>query len=396
MNKKLLALAIAAALAPAAAMADSGNVTIYGVMDASFDQVDNGSGSAVGAVSGTRTNKVSSNSSRLGFKGAEDMGNGTSAIWQVESQINVDGGNTSTTSANGGTTIGGRNTFVGLSSKTMGTAVLGRHDTPYKIATRDLDFFADGLADNRNLMGQGASYALSNQAFNFDGRQSDVLAYISPTVNGFMGAIAYVAGAEAATTSSQSKGNAWSMMGMYNNGPLMASLAYEKHNIGGVNTGDISALAGNTDNSEKSWKLGAGYTIDQLKLGFEYERITDNLNAGAELVAHNAWNLGGAYTMGANVIKLAYTRAGQRASVSDTGAHQVALGLDHNLSKRTKVYIQYVKLDNDNSAAYNLNGAGSTGAPASAAAGTAPGTGAAAVAVGADPSAISIGMRHTF
>ena len=46
-----------------------------------------------------------------------------------------------------------RNTFVGLTGG-FGTAILGRHDTPYKLATRSLDVFADNIADNRSIMGQ--------------------------------------------------------------------------------------------------------------------------------------------------------------------------------------------------------------------------------------------------
>ncbi|BAN36330.1 outer membrane protein (porin) [Sulfuricella denitrificans skB26] len=382
MNKKLIALAIAAALAPAAAMADSGNVSIYGIMDASYDITDNGNSTA--GAAGIRTQKVSSNSSRLGFKGTEDVGNGLSAIWQIESQINADG-NGLTSSATGGTTFGGRNTFLGLSSKTAGTVILGRHDTPYKLATRSLDYFGDGLADNRNLMGQGASYNLGATNFSFDGRQPDVVAYISPTMSGFHAAVAYVAGAELVTTSGQTKGNAWSAMGMYNNGPLMASLAYERHNIGSVGTGDITAGAANVDKSEKAWKLGVGYKImPAFEVGFAYEKLSDDLNAGVKIMDHSAWTLGGKYSMGSNDLKLAYTKAGQRADVADTGAHQIALGLDHNLSKRTKVYAQYVKLSNDNAAVYGLTGAGATGQVLE--------TGRA----GADPSAWSFGMRHSF
>lgn len=382
MNKKLLALAVAAAIAPAAAMADSGNVTIYGVMDASYDITDNGN--VTGGATGIRTQKVSSNSSRLGFKGTEDMGNGVSAVWQIESQINADG-NGLTSSATGGTTFGGRNTFVGLSSKTAGTVILGRHDTPYKLATRNLDYFADGLADSRNIMGQGASYNLAATNFSFDGRQPDVIAYISPTVNGMHAAIAHVAGAEGVTASTDKKGGAWSLMGMYDNGPLMASLAYERHNIGTAGTGDITANPANTDHSEKAWKLGVGYKIDALQVGFAYEKLSDDLNAGAKIMDHSAWTLGGKYSMGANDFKLAYIKAGKRADVADSGAHQIALGVDHNMSKRTKVYVQYVKLSNDNAAYYGLTGAAATGQVTEGS--TRP---------GADPSAWSFGVRHAF
>ncbi len=397
MNKKLLAFAVAAAfVAPLAAHADSGNVTIYGIMDASYDITDNGTGSAVGAAGGIRTSKVSSNSSRLGFKGSEDLGNGLSGVWQIETGINADG----TAAAN----LNSRNTFVGLSSKAAGTVILGRHDTPYKLATRSLDYFGDGLADNRNIMGGGSSTNLSTAVLNgaaasFDGRQSDVVAYISPTFSGFHAAVAYVAGAEAATASGQKKGDAWSATGVYANGPLFASLAYERHNIGTAGTGTLGPViaAGGAvnaaDRNEHAWKLGLGYTVDALSIGFAYEHTADDLgdsiaggakiSGNSNLMGHNAWTLGGKYALGSNDLKLAYTKAGKQGSTNDTGANQLAVGVDHNMSKRTKVYVQYVKLNNDNAAMYGLNGAGATG-------------GVSANGVGADPSAWSLGMRHSF
>jgi predicted porin len=380
MNKKLLAFAVAAAfVAPLAASAE-GNVTIYGIMDVSYDRTDNG------LVS---TNKISSNSSRLGFKGTEDLGNGTSAVWQIESQINADGTTNGTTmpggggmaSSNGGTSIGGRDTFAGLTGG-WGTAIMGRHDTPYKIATRSLDYFADGLADNRNVMGQNASHALGVSGFSFDGRQSDVLAYISPTMSGFTGAIGYVAGAEAATTGAQNKGDAWSVAGLYGNGPLFASLAYERHNIGDATTGSIAA-AGFGNLNESAWKLGLGYKVDALQIGFAYEKMSDNFGAGGnDLLDHHAYTLGGKYSMGSNDIKLAYTASGDLGSAANSGAKQWAVGLDHNMSKRTKVYVQYVRLNNDSAANFSLNGAGATGSVTATA--------------GNDPSAWSLGMRHSF
>lgn len=402
MNKKLLALAVAAALAPAAAMADSGNVSIYGIIDASIDVTDNGD---TAQYQGVRTHKVSSNSSRIGFKGTEDLGNGLNAVWQIETALNADGGSTATT-------LGSRNTFLGLSSKTAGTVLLGRHDTPYKLATRGLDYFTDGLADNRNIMGGGGATnnslgsattaaSLIGSAASFDGRQSDVVAYISPTFSGFHAAVAYVAGAELATgtsatvTGGQTKGKAWSAMGMYDNGPLMASLAYERHSFGSASTGTLGspAVFGGTGpvftvqdlsgRMEKSWKLGVGYKImPALQVGFAYEKTSDDLDGGSNALGHKAWTLGGKYSLGSNDLKLAYTTAGDNA-VSNTGAKQWALGVDHNMSKRTKVYAQYVKLSNDTNAFYGLNGAGATGSVV-------------AKGADADPSAWSFGVRHAF
>ncbi|MGD9787350.1 MAG: porin [Sulfuricellaceae bacterium] len=405
MQKKLIALAVAGAFVAPAAFAESGNVTIYGVMDASYDITDNGNSTT---AQGERTNKVSSNSSRIGFKGSEDLGNGLSAVWQLETGINVDG----TTDSN----LNSRNTFVGLSGKTWGTVILGRHDTPYKLSTRSLDMFADGLADNRNIMGGGSSTSLgSNKVANiagtgtaatlngsvasFDGRQSNVVAYISPTMNGFTAAIAYVAGAESAATSGNKKGNAWSAMANYSNGPWYGALAYERHNFGTAGTGSLGptvyldkngTTADISDRSEHAWKLGVGYKANNFRVGFAYEKTSDDLGNVAALkcgssdcLGHNAWNLGGGYTFGNNEVKVQYTKAGDMGSTANSGAKQWAIGLDHNFSKRTKIYAQYVKLSNDVNAQYGLNGAGATGTVN-------------AKGLDADPSAWSFGMRHSF
>lgn len=372
MNKKLIALAVAAAIAPVAAMADTGNVKIYGQMNASVDSVKSGY-----AGGDQRVTQVNDNSSRLGFTGTEDLGNGLTAVWQIESQISVDGatpgaGFQPTSATGSGTTVGARNTFVGLTGG-FGTAVLGRHDTPYKLATRSLDVFADNIADNRSIMG------LSGNGTTFDGRQPDVMAYISPTVGGFHGAIGYVAGAENALANGQTKGDAWSVVGVYANGPLFGSLAYEKHNVGGANTGTLG-LGAASGLQEHAAKLGLGYSMDAFKVGLAYEKIGGSLSDAMGTGHHNLY-LSGAYTMGSNALKLAYTKAGDM-NASDTGAKQWSLGVDHNMSKRTTVYALYSKVTNDSGAGYGLTG-GSNG-------------GVAAGSLNSDPSVLSAGIKHSF
>lgn len=389
MQKKLIALAVAGAFVAPAAFADSGNVTIYGVMSASMDFVDNGNNN------GESTTQVNDNSSRIGFKGTEDLGNGLAAVWQIESTINSDGAapgaGFQATSAG---TLNGRNTFVGLSSKSMGTVILGRHDTPYKLATRNLDVFADTIADNRSLMGQ------SGAGTSFDGRQSNVLAYISPTWNGFHFVGAYVAGAENVQNSGQKDGDAWSVAGMYSNGPWFGSLAYERHNVGSGGTGTLglgtvgagtyfgsvnvttTAPLNLADRQEEAWKLGVGYKANNFRIGLAFESTEDDFNNGSDLFGHNSWYLGGGYTFGNNEVKLAYTDVRELGNFSNTGARQWAIGLDHNFSKRTKVFALYTKLTNDNNSAFSLTG-GSNGGPRGSVADS-------------DPSAFSIGMRHDF
>lgn len=386
MQKKIIALAIAAAIS-APAFADTSNVTVYGVANVSYDMTKTGSTNPLTSFS---SNKISSNTSRLGLKGSEDLGDGLSAIWQIESTINIDnaGANTATnvnaTTGSTGNTLGNRNTFAGLSSKTAGTVLLGRHDTPYNISTRKLDIFTDGIADNRSIMGGGQGN-LNTVGTSFDGRQPNVAAYISPSFSGFTGAVAYVAGAENQALAAQTKGSAWSLAGMYGVDALYASLAYETHTIGTA-PGTLApvVIPAGTTVKESATKLGLGYTVDAFSVGFAYERTSDNFGAAsANVLGHNAYYLGGKYNIGVGAIKLAYTKAGSNATAS-TGASQVSVGYDYSLSKRTTLFAQYTQLSNQTAGVYALSTNG-TGAPQSAAVGT-----------GAKPTALSLGMKHVF
>jgi len=400
MKKKLLALAIAGAFAvPAAsAMADSGNVTIYGQMRMSYDLVNPGyaNNTANGNVDSHNVNKVSDNSSRLGFKGTEDLGNGLSAIWQIESAIHADGDTS---------TLAGRNTFVGLSGKSWGTVLLGRHDTPYKMATRSLDVFNATIADNRSILGEG--YA------NFDGRQRNVLAYVTPNMNGFTGMIAYVAGGETAYQSSQDKGNAWSLAGVYKNGPWFGSLAYEKHNLGAFGTGTVaspSATLPNLSNKdEHAWKLGLGYKWQAFKLGFVYEDTKDNFGGttgangyvnpknSSDVFGHHAYSFNGAYAFSNNALKVAYTQSGDAGGWDNSGAKMWTVGIDHHFSKRTTIYALYTKLTNDTNNASEIGGRGASTGGIVSDASINPATGAlSGASLDSSPSAFSFGINHKF
>lgn len=152
-RNKILAAAIVAAFSiPLHASADTANVNVYGKLDLSYDLINTGTS---GANSGITSGRVSSNTSLFGLKGSQDLGEGLSGIWQVETTLNVGNGGSA------GVGLGTRNTFAGLSSASAGTVLLGRYDTSYKISTRRLDVFADGIADNRSLLGgqSGASAA---------------------------------------------------------------------------------------------------------------------------------------------------------------------------------------------------------------------------------------------
>lgn len=409
MNKKLIALAVAGAFAAPAAMAQ-GNVTIGGKMHFSLDSLKGANAAGNDLVSKTN---VSSNASNIYFKGSEDLGNGLSAIWQIQTFFSA-GGTGNADDAFGATKDGvsSGNTYVGLSSKSWGTVVLGKHESPFKLVGRKVDLFGDQLGDNRNivsnpngavvtttLVGTGPNTtAVSPTSGGWDLRPNNVVAYVSPNFNGFTGTIAYVsnitsgaaqdgAAGTASTSLNPSAVNAWSGSAVYENGPIYLGLGYERHNFS-------KGLTGDNRNDEKAWRLSGGYNFGAFKLVGLYQRESDlwvdsNNNAAKRTV----WGLGGAYTMGANTFKLQYYKAGDIKNTSyawanDSGANMWALGVDHKLSKRTSVYAVYARTNNDRYARYSAFGGGH---------GDNPGSITPTAAVDSkDPSGFGVGVIHSF
>jgi predicted porin len=390
MNRKIFAISLIAAMTSSSAFADSGTVEIYGVAAMSLDSIDNGT---TAAVQGTRVTKISSDATRIGFRGAQDLAEGITGVWQIESLINLDGTGTSTFAT--------RNSFLGLKNG-MGTLLLGRYDSPYKISTRKLDVFGLVLADNRSLMGgvTGKSAWLG-----FDGRRTDTVVYLSPVVEGFSLDVSYDAGAESASQASQAKGYAWSLAGMYRLNGLYATLAYETHKLGSAATGTLAGTAaGNfagAGSRESAAKLGLGYTLDAFALSLVYEKSSDTLGgagatvpvagctaAGQNCYGHSAYYLAGKYRIGSDdAVKLAYGRAGRLAGAaagSDTSAHQISFGYDHSLNKETTLYGLYTRLSNGAAINYALaSSSWTTGATAAA-------------GNGATLSALSFGINYVF
>ena len=358
----------------AASVNTASGITFYGQVNLSYDSVRNGT--TAGGVSGASNNKVSSNVSKFGIKGIEDLGDGLSVIWQIEQQIDID--------AAAANTLASRNSFLGLSDNRMGKVLMGRHDTPYKLATRNLDPFADTIGDNRSLMGgvktgaYGTATANKSSVVGFDERPTDIIAYFTPDIGGLTGALAYVNRTEANTLASQAKSSITSAAGMYRNGPFFGSLAYETHAL-------APTVPVPTANKESAAKFGLGYTRDALSVGFAYEKITDNVGAlGADLYGHNAYYLSGQYKSGKGAVKLAYAKAGQLGNVANTGANQFTMGYDHAMSKRTTLYGIYTRLNNQSGINYGLT-TNATGGGTTTQAGA-----------GASPSAFSLGVKHSF
>jgi predicted porin len=355
MQKKIIALAIASALtAPALAFADA---TVYGQANLSVDIVNDG------LTNSARTNQLNSNTSRLGVKGSEDLGSGLSAIAQLEGTVALDSAGTATTGL-----VFNRNTFLGLSSTTLGTAVAGEHDTPYKMATRNLDLFADGIADNRGNQSTSPTFGgTPMMGGGQDIRPGNVIAYISPAMSGFTVAAATAFGAESATATAgnNTKGSIYSLAGMYDQGPFYAALAYQTIKFGDVGTG---SLAGVVNDKTSAFKVGGSYTMNAFAVNAVIERITNTTAlTGTDLKNTNVYLAGKFNITSADDVKLAFTKRGSQTGLAND-AKQYTVGYDHSLSKATSVYALYTKLTQ------NATGAG----------------------VSADPSALSLGIKHSF
>ncbi|MDX8385355.1 MAG: porin [Gallionella sp.] len=366
MQKKIIALAVASALAiPAAAMAE---VTVYGQMNMAYEVVDNGDDTTAPTPVGTTApsrNTVSSNKSRLGFKGTEDLGNGMTVLWQMEGQVNGDDGTNK---------LFTRNTFVGLSSE-YGTAVWGNHDTPYKMASGKTNVFKDTVADNRTIMGGGIH----------ETRLSDVAAYISPDFNGFSFAAAYAGktdnglGATGSTVASATSISANYARDNYTVAVATQTIA-QLDKITPGNEGDITAT-----------KLVGTYSMDAFTVGLVYEMLSNTVDAtvaGRKTESDNVYLSAKYMVSDKGAVKLGYTTAGEGKTGGVTnkgaGASQVAIGYSHKLGDNTSVYALYTTVANDTAANYGIGKRGSSAGFATTA------------NLDDDPNAIAIGMRMSF
>ncbi|MEQ6340817.1 MAG: porin [Gammaproteobacteria bacterium] len=341
MQKKLIALAVAGVLAaPLAAQAD---VEIYGQARMSVDYSNNDTPIAGDDKSAF---SVSSNKSRIGFKGSEDFGNGLKGLWQIEQGVKFDSGTWGNEA---------RDTFLGLGGN-FGTVLAGKLSTPYRTSTERLDVFKDTKADYNAIVGSvGSAGQLTGDTNVGNLRTNNSLAYVTPSMSGFQGTLAYVAnyndlvggsGDNLPRTKDDGKKDAYSLSGTYDNGPLFLAAAYEALNKAGLGGGTGTP-------STKSWKVGGGWNFGQ---GTTIGALFENMDLGGSMGDRNAWYLSGMHKMDAFNVKAAYGSADKWSGtgLSDTGAQQFSVGAGYDLSKTTEAYALYTQVSNDKFGAYGL------------------------------------------
>lgn len=372
MNKKLIALGVAAALA--APLASQAAVEVYGEARPSVDFVSNNSpanptpnpvvDSDPGCVSNCEDSTISltSNYSRLGFKGDEDLGNGLSVLWQIEQDIEFDTGHAFSHA---------RDTFVGLGGG-FGTVLAGHLSTPYRASTTALDPFHDTRGDHNAIIGSGNG--MDRYSWNDENRVSNAIAYVSPNMNGFSASVAYIFASAASgdnlpRNEEAGEQDAYSLSANYTAGPLFVTAGYEAWN--GLGEDDS---AGNADDTS-AWKIGGSYTImDATTLGFIWESLDAG---GSDNNDRDAWSLSVKHKMGDTTLMAAYSMADEVGSIADSGANHFSIGVSQALSKATDVYALYTVVGNERNGGYSLDNT--------------PG-----VVAGEDMSAFSVGLNHKF
>jgi predicted porin len=411
MNKKLIALAVSGAFGlPAVALAQGTNVTIYGMLNVDFERVE-AKDSAFNGPEFDPRNRVSSNSSNIGFRGTEDLGNGLKAIFQCESFANID---------NGGAGLCTRNTHVGLSGG-WGTLFYGQWDTPYKFTTLAQDaFYSTGIAASATVIGtpgfgvatvtqSGTPGAVGTAAANasFDVRRGDSVQYWSPNWAGFAFRLMYSANEGKSADPSGFPGNVeldpytWGGAITYTNGPLYINAAYARHidffglnqlAAFGVTAAGVSAA--NDSSKDTGIKIGAGYGWGNITLNVIWERLEYENDGGAAVdleqyerdliyvsLLHRIgnWTLR-AYYAHADDAECDLVGPGACILEDETAADAWAVGASYSLSKRTDLYALFTRVDNDDRASYTfgVNGLRPTGA------------------FGFENDGVALGIRHTF
>lgn len=367
MKKKLIAVAIATAFA-APAFADNSNITFYGKAFIDMESVKSSNVNTVNAAApvSNSINRVSSNASRFGLKGTEDLGDGLKAIWQYEMEMDLSGNN-----GNGlGKT---RNSNLGLQGD-FGTAFLGIYDTPYKVAHNNNELFDNTTFGSAiNVLGRFAA-----NGANLNDRRKNSLQYWTPDFQGFQAKLAYSPDVASTSTIGAVQGTKQDMTNLsltYKNDMFYAAYAYAAYN-------DIKATTNTKTAGDKlnGNRLVGAVNFGDAMVGLTYERLNSTSVTAAANGSQNDWELMGKYKMGASNLGLSYVKAGNMAGVANTGAKQLSLRYGYNFSKRTELYGMYTSLTNDTAANYNLSG----------------GTPIAGSQAGAKLTGFGVGLIHTF
>ncbi|HXM83399.1 MAG TPA: porin [Burkholderiales bacterium] len=402
------AVAVALAMAGGSAFAQQSTpvtaetfVQIYGHLDLSIDTITKGIAGKTNAGGATATGKlgyqddISSNLSYVGIRGGKDVAPGLRAVFQFETQIDVSatpGPSLSSSSQDNQVkgALSSRNSFLGLAGG-WGAFKLGKTDAPYKLSTARMDPFSATIGDYNSIMGNTGG---DNRA-EFDTRISHAVWYESPNMGGFRVNALYAPGQNRSSDNSTvasgepsctggntpspndpsgvctdgSFGNAYSIAGIYEAGPLYLTAAYEKHK--GVNrTGDeappfpAAGAVGVVD--ENAYKAGVQYRLPtNTTLNAIVERMTRNApdSRANERQRSGYWLAVTQQITSRDDVNVGWAHAGKTpgdpgVGPVDNAANMFALGYKHHFDRQSNWYAVYAHQGNHSGAHYDLGASG--------------------------------------
>jgi predicted porin len=324
----MLCVIAAVALMAGVTMAQDIAYQVYGAAHVSTDLQNNGDKSKV---------FVSSNVSRVGIKGSLDTDSDLfSVIFQYESQVDFNGNN------NEKAAWCNRNSFAGLKGS-WGKLIWGRHDTPFKILGRQVEFFAERVGDARN--------ATQYYGYGWDNRPQNMIMYTTPV----LGEMITIAGQYMAYQG-LAQGELFSASATYDKNGLLAGVAVEGHGKGlepyYTSYGRLTSVdreTAPTPESSAGLRAAVRYKGEDFTVGGLWQSLInvggkDGVSGmaygiGAEYVIASAWNLKGQIYM-----------LDPNTDAEKDGATMMTVGVDYVLSKQVRLYAAYATMANqDNS-----------------------------------------------
>jgi predicted porin len=333
MKKLYVPFALAGVLGLAGHAQAQSTVTLYGLIDAGYGFVNTNAGNRYAMMNGNI------NGDRWGLKGREDLGGGLAAIFQLENGFNVGTG----ALGQGGREFG-RQSWVGLTSNTLGTVKFGRQYDPVVDMVQGNTF--------EGVFGSIASTPGDVDNNDNSARISNAIKYVSPLFGGFQFEGMYALNGVAGSTGA---GNTYALAGAYAAGPFSLGAGYMHAANVAVAGAKRTTWSSTTDSlfdgvisngyqTASSFDIAhvAGYyKIGDLRLGGGYSYAAYNHDSQSIFQSQEHYNSGKVYALyqfspallaGVGYI---YTRA-----AGDTKAtyNQVSVGGTYFLSKRTDFY----------------------------------------------------------
>lgn len=366
MKKRIVVAGALLAIAGSASAQSS--LTIFGAIDTALTR-----GSATGAGSSSLTSVTTSgnNTSKLGFRGSEDLGGGMTASFWLESQLYTDTGaagreglaqNQTITVTRGSGLNFTRRSTVSLAGP-WGEVRLGRDFTPTLYGIAIDPFLNNGVGTSLVPIGSatglnaGAAYSLVPAGQGTSGpvtRVSNEISYFLPkNSTGIYGQVSYWLGENPKNGApNQDDGTGAGVRVGYTAGPVDVSAAWSKTKYRAT---PVATTTGAPSGDFSVWNVGGQWTLSAVRLMATYDR---DKRGGAAPVDARSWLVGGVMPIGPHEIKASFSEYRINAGTGiEPRSRLVALGYVYNVSKRTSVYATAARVSNSNGARFALGGA---------------------------------------